>query len=272
MSAKRARSEWATPTDRVKWLLEHRHGGSRSGMAKATGVSLTGLIKVVTGQQTPGRRLLETIVQNSDISPAWLFAGEGQPFKGSTMPVTEACVSEPPPAAAGATGSASVPDLADVYSPTRYWLRLGRGEPAVKASGTGVKAGDLMLMETDRGTFPSPERLHGMWGVARVRGRGESVLRLAEFEYVRASDEHDAFLQAETFAHHPQKVRRIVIDEFPDGTLEASKRAVLLEQSEAGGGGRTTGRWAASILPQAVTPDDVVAVCVLLVRGFDSAA
>ncbi len=272
MSAKRARSEWATPTDRVKWLLERRHGGSRSGMAKATGVSLTGLIKVVTGQQNPGRRLLETIVQNSDISPAWLFAGEGQPFKGAAMAVTEACVSEPPPAATGATGAANVPDLADLYSPTRYWLRLGRGELAVKASGNGVRAGDLMLMETDRGTFPSPERLHGMWGVARVRGRGESVLRLAEFEYVRESDEHDAFLQAETFAHHPQTVRRIVIDEFPDGTLEASKRAVLFEQSDAGSGERPKGRWAASILPQAVTPEEVVAVCVLLVRGFYSAA
>lgn len=272
MSAKRAKSEWGTPTDRVKWLLEHRHGGSRSGMAKATGVSLTGLIKVVTGQQNPGRRLLETIVQNSDISPAWLFAGEGQPFKGAAMPVTEACVSEPPQAATGTTGAANVPDLADLYSPTRYWLQLGRGEPAVKAFGNGVKAGDLMLMETDRGTFPSPERLHGMWGVVRVRGRGESVLRLAEFEYVRESDEHDAFLQAETFAHHPQTVRRIVIDEFADGTLEASKRAVLLEQHDAGSGEQTKGRWAASILPQAVTPDDVVAVCVLLVRGFDSAA
>ena len=272
MSAKRSKSEWGTPTDRVKWLLEHRHGGSRSGMSKATGVSLTGLIKVVTGQQNPGRRLLETIVQNSDISPAWLFAGEGQPFKAVAMPVTEACVSQPPPAATGTTRAANVPDLADLYSPTRYWLQLGRGEPAVKASGTGVKAGDLMLMETDRGTFPSPERLDGKWGVVRVRGRGESVLRLAEFEYVRESDEHDAFLQAETFAHHPQKVRRIVIDEFPDGTLEASKRAVLLEQPDAGSGERTKGRWAASILPQAVTPDDVVAVCVLLVRGFDSAA
>lgn len=271
MPAKRARSEWATPTDRVKWLLEHRHGGSRSGMAKATGVSLTGLIKVVTGQQNPGRRLLETIVQSSDISPAWLFAGEGQPFKAVAMPVTEACVSEPP-SAEGETRAANVPDLADLYSPTRYWLQLGRGEPAVKASGTGVKAGDLMLMETDRGTFPSPERLDGKWGVVRVRGRGESVLGLAEFEYVRESDEHDAFLQAETFAHHPQTVRRIVIDEFPDGTLEASKRAVLLGQSDAGSGERTKGRWAASILPQAVTPDDVVAVCVLLIRGFDSAA
>lgn len=272
MTRKTATAEWATPTDRVKWLLEHQHGGSRSGMAKATGVSLTGLIKVVTEQQTPGRRLLEKIVQNTDVSPAWLFAGEGQPFKGAAMPVTEACVSEPPPDAEKATGASNVPDLADLYSPTRYWLRLGRGEPAVKASGNGVKAGDLMLMETDRSTFPSPQRLHSMWGVARVRGRGESVLRLVGFEYVRESDEHDAFLQAETFAHHPQKVRRIIIDEFADGTLEASKRAVLLEQPDEGSRERTKGRWAASIFPQTVTPDDVVAVCVLLIRGFDSAA
>lgn len=263
-------SAWATASGRMIWLLDHRYGGSRSAMAKATGVSLTGLIKVVTGQQTPGRRLLEKIVQNTDVSPAWLFAGEGQPFKGSAIPVAAECVFEPP---ATSTGAAVVPDLADLYSPTRYWLRLGRGEPAVKATGTGVKAGDLMLMETDRGAFPPPERLDGRWGVARVTGRGGSVPRLAAFEYVRASDEHAALLQAETYTHHPQRVRRITVDELPDGTLEVSKRSVLLEQPAGDGGGQPgRGRWASSILPQAVAPDDVLAVCVLLVRGFEPAA
>ena len=86
-------------------------------------------------------------------------------------------------------------------------------------------------------------------------------MRLATYEYVRGSDEHDAFLQAETFAQHPQKVRRIVIDEFPDGAIEASTRAVLLEQTAGDVSGHPgRGRWAASILPQSVAPNDVVAV------------
>jgi hypothetical protein len=238
-------------------------------MAKATGVSLTGLIKVVTGQQNPGRRLLETIIQNSDISPAWLFVGEGQPFKAAAMPMVEVGVQEPPPVGIEV---ANLPDLANLYSPTRYWLRLRRGEPAVKASVTGLLVGDLMLMETDRATFPSPERLHGKWGVARVRGRGESILRLAEFEYVRESDEHYAFLQAETFTQHPKMVRRLIIDELPDGTLESSQRVILLQQPDTAGEERSKSRWKNSILPQAVNPEDVMAVCILLVRGFDSAA
>src|SRR5687768_10761114 len=121
MSAEGASSEWGTVTARMRWLLESKYGGSRSAMAKATGVSLTGVIKVVTGQQTPGRRLLETILKNTDVSPAWLLSGEGPRFRGGAIPVATKCLPSPP---VETMDTAGVPDLSDTYAPSRYWLRL----------------------------------------------------------------------------------------------------------------------------------------------------
>jgi hypothetical protein len=266
MSEERTASELDTVSERVRWLLKNKYGGSRSGMARATGVSLSGLIKVVTGQQTPGRRLLETITQNTAVSPAWLLSGEGPPFRGGAIPVVTKCLPSPPVEAADAAG---VPDLSSLFSPSRYWLRLGRGEPAVKASGTGLKVGDLFLMDTDRSTFPAAELLDGRWGVVRFAGREGPVLRLAEFDYVRADDDHAAYLESETFVHHPEVVIRFTVDERADGMLEVSKRRVRLQQ-KTGDGEETASRtrWISSILPRAVVSEDVVAVCVLLVRGF----
>lgn len=268
MARKKPTSDWATPTGRVKWLLEHRHGGSRSTMAKATGVSLTGIIKVVTDQQTPGRRLLEKIAQTTDVSPAWLFAGEGQPFKGSAIPVVTACLPGAPTPREAGSADEGVPEVADLYSPSRYWLKLDAIEPAVKVGGTNLRAGDLMLMETDRVTFPPVEELTGRWGVVRVPARGGPTVRLAELTYFKKSDDYPAHLEAETFVHHPLKGQQIVIDEYPNGTWQVAKRTVRYEQKEGGTGGSTRKPWVSSILPHEVGTDDVVALCALLVRRF----
>ncbi len=269
MARKKVATDWATPTGRVKWLLEHRHNGSRSTMAKATGVSLTGIIKVVTDQQTPGRRLLEKIAHTTDVNPAWLFAGEGQPFKGSAIPVVTACLPGAPTPREASPADEGVPEVVDLYSPSRYWLKLDAAESAVRVGGTNLRAGDLMLMDTDRATFPPVEELSGRWGVVRVPARGGATVRLAELTYFKKSDDYPAHLEAETFIHHPLKGQQIVIDEYPDGTRHVSRRPVLYEQPREGGiGGSTRDPWSSSILPHEVGYDDVVALCVLLIRRF----
>ena len=261
--------DWTTATSRVKWLLEHRYGGSRSAMAKATGVSLTGLIKVVTGQQTPGRRLMEKIVGSTDVSPAWLFAGEGQPLKGSAIPVAAGCLPGPPTEGGGLLTDERVPEIADLFSPSRYWLKLGAVEPVVKASGTAFHVGDLLLMDTDRTTFPPVEQLRGRWGVVRIPGRGGPHVRLAELTYFQESDDNGpAHLEAETFEHHPLVMTRVTVDLYPNGRVEASGRAVRLEQPKGDDTKPSKKPWATSILQHQVAYEDVVAVCVLFVRRF----
>lgn len=258
-----------TAADRIQWLLSHRYGGSRSEMARATGVSLTGLIKVFTDQQMPGRRMLETIIKHTDVSPAWLFAGEGHPFRGSSIPVSRACLSGPPDKFEDNPLESGVSELADLYSPSRYWLMLASTEPAVRSKGNRLAAGDLMLMETARRNFPSDEHLSGRWGVVRVPDRNASVLRLAELTYIREGHDSPAFLEAETFMTHPMRVRRLVVDELPSGKFEVSRRTVFLEQPKGGVGDESGQKsWSDNILGHDVKSDDVVAICLLLVRRF----
>ena len=270
MASKNPPRDWGTPAGRVAWLLEHRHGGSRSAMAKATGVSLTGLIKVVTGQQTPGRRLMEKIVQNTDVSPAWLFAGEGQPLKGAALPVVAACLPGPPGGHEGLFTGEAVAGVADLYAPSRYLLKLGAAEPAVKGPGTRLLAGDLMLMETEQDTFPPDEQLDERWAVVRLPGRGGPVVRLGELTYRPGSDEDGpACLEADTFAYPRATMRRIVLDESPNGEFEVRSRIVRRETPTEGGvGGPSRDQWAMSRSSRQVARQDVVALCLLLVRRY----
>src|SRR4051794_12838565 len=73
--------------ERLKWLLQDKWKGSRSAMAKEIKMSLSAIIHVITGQQQPGRQLLPSIVQNSDVNARWLLIGEGSPYTGTAIPV-----------------------------------------------------------------------------------------------------------------------------------------------------------------------------------------
>jgi hypothetical protein len=259
---------WATPGDRVRWLLADRYSGSRSAMAKATGVSLTGLIKIVTGQQTPGRRLLEKIAQNTAVNPAWLYAGEGPPFKGSAIPVAVGCLSGPPREGDPLLTGERVPEVAALYSPTRYWLKVRAAAPPVRSGGSALLGDDLMLMETDRAEFPAAKQLDGRWAAVRVAGRGGPHVRLAQLTFVPEGDDNHAYLDADTFDTHPMRVQRVTIDIFPDGSWEAAGTRQLAQprgKDETKPDGEP---WAAAILGHEVGLEDVVAVCVLVVRLF----
>ncbi len=266
---KRVDPDWTTSMGRVKWILASRYGGNRSAMAKATGVSLTGIIKVITGQQNPGRRLMEKIVQSTDISPAWLLAGEGQPLTWSALPVAIGCLPGPPTEGHALLTDERVSELTDLYSSSRYWLKLGAAEPVVKASGISFRVGDLMLMDTDRTKFPPAEQLNEQWGVVRIQGRSESRIQLAELTYFRESDDYGpAHLAAETFEHHPRVITRVTVDMYSDGRLETSGRTVRLEQPKGDDIKPSKQAWQSSILSHQIDYKDVVAVCVLFVRRF----
>jgi len=159
------------------------------------------MIKVVTGQQTPGRRLLEKVIENTDVSPAWLSAGEGQPLKGSAILVAVGCLPGPPTKGYGLLTDERVPEMANLFAPSRYWLKLGAAEPVVKASRTTFHLGDLLLMDT-------------------------------ELTYFKESDDNGpAHLEAETY-EHPLVMTRVTLDLFPNGQVEAIRRTFRLEQTK----------------------------------------
>ena len=266
---KKVDPDWTTSMGRVKWLLASRYGGNRSAMAKATGVSLTGIIKVITGQQNPGRRLMEKIVQTTDVSPAWLFAGEGQPLKGTALPVAIGCLPGPPTEGHALLIDEQVSEMTELYSSSRYWLKLGAAEPVVKATGITFHTGDLMLMDTDRTKFPFAEEWNDQWGVVRIKGKEGPRVQLAELTYHRESDDNGpAHLEADTFEHHPWVITRVTVDMYPNGRLKASGRTFRSEQPKGDDSKPSKQTWQSSILSHQVKYEDVVAVCVLFVRRF----
>ncbi len=72
--------------------LDHLYAGNRAEMGRRTGISMTGIVKVVTGEQGGGRRILEKLVANTAASAAWLLTGAGPPLRGSGLPVADACL------------------------------------------------------------------------------------------------------------------------------------------------------------------------------------
>ncbi len=256
---------------RVKRLLNEHYGGSQAEMSRQTKVSITGIAKVVSGQQDPGRRLLETIVENTQVSPAWLYAGEGPVLRGAGIPVATTCLPGPPAEHREQLGDELVTEVANLYSERRYWLKLQATEPAVQFRGTTFVAGDLLLMETERSQFPTPDKWGERWGVIRTQTLKGALPRLARLSYSSAGGEGDpAVLEAETFEHHPMFVTRVVLELIPGGELRASAHEVrderpataTPEKGEALKESRT------SILPRGVEFTDLIALCVLVVRRF----
>lgn len=254
--------------DRVRWLLDNRYGGSRAAMAAATKVSLTAIVKVVSGQQAPGRRLLETLAANSEVNPAWLLVGEGAPFRGTAVPVASQCLLGPPSMHPDAITGERVTETDVIYSPTRYWLMLTANEPATRVTGTGLRVGDTLLMETDRATYPALEQMNDRWVVVKLPRLKGIVARLAQACYYPAGESESEVLEVDTHEDHPVAGRRFVLDELPEGGWRVDERKVYYAQPTEPKGKGTPEAWRASILPRAVKMDDIVAVCVLVIRRF----
>ena len=264
---------------RIVWVLENLYEGRRSAMAKGTGVSLTGIIKVVTGQQDAGRQLLEKVATNRGINPTWLLTGEGAPLRGAALPVAVACLPGLPEACRDHFIGESVPEVAELYSPTRYWLKLDATEWAVQppktllssdtefAAETKLAAGDLLLMECDMDRFPTMEGLHGRWCAVRRPGRGATEIQLARLEYTPEDGPGEpAGLHAQTHRRIPLQVQRLVLDEYPGGEVKVHRSKFIPNERPEGSHARTE-----LVLPPHPKPveyTDIVAVCVLVVRRF----
>ncbi|MFQ3594202.1 MAG: hypothetical protein SNJ82_13565 [Gemmataceae bacterium] len=239
-------------------------------MAKAIGVSVTGLVNVVTGPQQPGRRLLTAIVEHSDVNPSWLLTGKGRPFLSSALPVAGQALPGSPQDHPDLLLDEKVEDLGDLYSPSRYWLKVGPKEPVLRDRGRKVMAGDLLLMETDRASFPSTHRLDMRLCVVRVLGKQPPEYKLAELAY-QAEDGEGApeRLEADTFDIGIQVIERTVIDRMPDGEFQVSRRE--LRQLEAKGPDQRP-RFVpfrpedVDYLSLRIGLSDIVAVCILIVR------
>lgn len=250
-----------TPAERVGWLLQHRWAGDRSRMAKDNGLTYTAIVKVVTGQQEPGRRLLAKLVEHSDVSAAWLLAGHGSAFGDGAIPATRAVACGMPAREQLAT-DVQLSSMGSLFTPTRYWLQLQPDHPVVRDGQQKVQAGDLLLMETNGSLFqPSQEGWRDRLCVVRIPGHPGAV-ELGEVTYYPATPPADPERLEVSFFRLSKETRRLVVDESPTGAFKVKEEWIVQREWQAAQSWMNSQTWQDRLIKNS----DVVAVCILLLR------
>lgn len=264
-----AQPDQVTPAGRVKWLLATRWEGNRSAMARDVGATHTAIAKVVTDQQEPGRRLLTKIAATTDISADWLLTGRGSPYTPGAIPVAHRVLSGAPQEHATDLVDEKIEELPDLYTPSRYWLRVQRGEPVVKDPRQKIKMGDLLLLETAREVFPKVSDLWQTLCVIRLTGPELPQFKLAIVDHVGRSEGDPEHLEADVFALEGELIKQTILEESPTGDLLAYSRLVRREKSKGPrefAGTRAVHHLDPALWPVRIKFEDVIAVCILVVR------
>jgi transcriptional regulator with XRE-family HTH domain len=135
----------------VRLLLDTHFGGNQTQAAERLGVSQSLVNKIVRGQRTPGRKLLEKLARLAGVNPDWVLHGRGQPLlpptKG-TLPVSPGLLPGPPGRHADLLTGERHPVAEPFERESRYWMQLHALSPLLHVTAWGILPNDLLLMET----------------------------------------------------------------------------------------------------------------------------
>ena len=231
-------------------------------MAAAIEMATSSVIKVVTGQQEPGRDFLAAVAKHTEISANWLLTGRGNPLENMGMPVVERALPRTP-----VDSTERIAGYPHLFSKSRYWIRVRRDEPIVGDSGENVKVGDLLLIETKRKQFLPAHQLTERLCVVATEGGTGAHCHLASVTWREADIDTGAeHLEADTFGSRTGATDRIIIDSSPSGDLSVSRHRVRLAKT---GKARKVQQDESTDWPVTVRYDQIVGICLLLVRDFD---
>lgn len=168
-----------TTAERLQFVLRKIWGGSQTRMARDTGISQSAISNVITGRQQPGRHILAAVASHPLVNAAWLLTGTGTPIVGDAadepmLPVTRALFEGPPDAHSDLLQSYFYPVPRRQFKATRYWFEIDEEHPYVSDAELKIAAGDKVLFETDRSSWPQDVR--GFPCIVRVGGPKSSTL------------------------------------------------------------------------------------------------
>lgn len=264
-----------TAGERVCRLLKEHWNGNQSEMARDTKCAQSTLSLVASGKKEPGKRLLTLIAAHPGLNADWVFHGKGKPFsttsslaKAKSLPIAERVLQGSPeefPNSVLDERQDVVPHLAN---PGAYFLRVQGDEPIVYDVEMGVRAGDLLLIDTASSAFPKIERLFRKLCVVRLADSPEKFC-LGLVSYVEASEEDG--------------VERVEVDTFdlgiqPDNLVRKKhtvkvrgQKRVVVQLYRRTGDDRETKLVPVSDLeleppPRQIEYKDIVGVCKMLIR------
>lgn len=167
---------------RIRYLLDHRWGGSQRGMARAIGVSQGLISKVLSATQKPGRRLLGAIERYPGINSDWLRNGIGHPLptpEQGSLPVALGVLPGPPLEYPHLLTGSRHPVADAMYRLSRYWMSVPSQSPLLSAERFQVRPGDLLLLEAERVWAGRPDLAAGRLCGVRTGSGPAAEYRLA---------------------------------------------------------------------------------------------
>lgn len=248
--------------DRIIQLGNDLWSGNRTRMAADLDQSQSSITRVMTRQQAPSGRLIENLARNRAINLEWLFRGDGEPWERPepiAMPVFTSLL-PCDPREADASPSDWLALAQPHFRPTRYWLRIQGNEP-ICGSPENITHGDLLLMETQRSSFPDRvvEQICGV--------QFEDQLKLAMVTYYDAHpDTGPARIEADPFdldRRSEERVRQYVIHHRHGKQPTVTTQELV--QSASGKPRHKTSDDLDPSLPH-ITADQIVSMCVLVLR------
>lgn len=178
---------WESPATRMTWLVETKFGGNKSAMGRAIGMTHVAVARAMTGETTPGARMMSLIVEKLGVNAAWLLHGQGEPFaqadKNPTRrrgtPISDVLLGGVPRSSQSQLSAATL-DMLGMLSQTQYWLRLRNWNPLLGQATRGFRENDMILIETSRKLFPQPREFRGQLCVVSFGDRKDTMYHLAE--------------------------------------------------------------------------------------------
>ena len=241
-------------------------------MARELQVSQPVTWRVMQGKQAPPGKLIENLARDPRVNLAWLFRGEGNPtgIAGQAMPVAKVILPGPPDDHQDFLLGETYPLATGFCRPSRYWLEIQPGDPVLR-SGLRLNVRDLLLMESDRRAFPTPDRLAHHLCAVRINVDGQTTLKLGLVDSVQGNDDTGPkHIEVDTFdlGVDPSEVKCDVVYRQWRGRVQRFEPLYRWKQAKEPGKRvkvPINDLDLEPILPT-IAYDAVVSVCVLMVR------
>ncbi len=286
---------------RVLWVLMNMYDGNQRTMSRDLGISQAAISRLARGEQKAGPNVIAAVAANPRINEEWLVSGQGTPLtdqdrkalsSGMTLPVATEVLPGLPSETPHLLSGLYYP-VADVLATAEsYWLQVKDDSPITRVDEWKIKGRDFLLLEAARRVWCDDVRfLDRKLCAIRLAGKGSPNYGLSEVRWDRESgglahiqfgQEDGPSARAEESEPVPRLIRRrIRVVDVGDGPTPEEPKDVTAS-GEAGGtsSSRSTAVESAIVAgskaasnssrqphaPQVLSVEDVVAVCMLLVR------
>jgi hypothetical protein len=171
----RKRAQQSTEVlDRVRYLFEKKWGANQCRMAESIGISQPTLSRVLAGRRPAGKSLLLALGTYPGISLDWLLHGTGHPFAPAGLlppspgflPIAAQPLRGKPSKHADQLTGDFFPVAEPLCRASLYWLRIDAAHVSGLDTDHGLRADDLLLLDTDLSSLASAAQRLGQIAVA----------------------------------------------------------------------------------------------------------